>query len=362
MRRALLTVSFFGLLLLTGCFLTDAQGRHLSLEWRGGEAGLAGPYDGEMLVAKVKGSVYETGESVSVFGTCLSADDQPLTGTTGVLSAWYPNGTVLFSNVSMTEIEPGYYLYTGSMNPVRGTYLTEFTCTYQQQVARAFGEWQNPFWVAKIGEINTTTNEINTKVDNITLELGDLRITMNDSFEITWSQLESINVTINDTFINLSSQIQAVGDVANASVDRNDSYLASLLHQLLDQTNTTIGDFTENTTVTSPRHWHTWAAVTVLNGTGGSGSAGFLNGDQASCEITTNNRPPSLNEPMQYYASVEAFYNTVDTYNGVRKDVRFDDQLSQVLASVDSGFWYHEDFLKLKPFSSFEYDVQCELD
>lgn len=220
-------------LFLAGCVhLTDINGNPVTLDASSGkvqafaiEEVLATPEN--MLKALVKGSIYESGEAVSVFGTCLNASDQPYPGAYANMSAWYPNGSVLFSDVPMFEIQPGYFLYSGYMNAVQGTYLTELTChvNNSDELARAFGEWQNPFWVKRIELINET-------LQNITISIGDLRVNMTESFEITWDKLDSINATINATFVNISNQLIYVAGVANASVDRNDSLIVQLLYNI----------------------------------------------------------------------------------------------------------------------------------
>lgn len=190
------------------------------------------------LHALVKGSIYGTGEAVSVFGTCLDGDDEVINGTYAVMSSWYPNGTVFFSNVSMGELSLGYYLYNGVMNAVQGTYLTELRCMVNgsDQFALAWGEWQNPLWVEQIGYIN-------------------------ESIEITWDKIDQINVTLGNVYTNLSQEIYVVGQIANNSVDRNDSYIVYLLSQIINTTTPpssgSLVDWTEDAdTPVYMRYWN----------------------------------------------------------------------------------------------------------
>jgi hypothetical protein len=177
-----------------------------------GEVGLA-LSAGEVVVerlleAKVKGSIYEAGEIVSVFGTCLDAYDLPFINettnaslTNATFSAWYPNGTQFIYETDVVELlEPGHYLYTAPMAAVEGTYLTRLKCSLEDQFAYAWGEWQNPRWV---GKINETINQVN-----------------------------GTQALINQTFTNLSNQITIVGNIANNTVDRNDSLLYEMLLNL----------------------------------------------------------------------------------------------------------------------------------
>ena len=184
------------------------------------------------LSALVKGSIYETGEIVSVFGTCLDGDDAPASDAVAYLSAWYPNGTKFLNSTNMTEIQDSYFLYTGPMSAVQGTYLTQMRC-YDPVVnatALAFGEWQNPYWVNRIGDIDNATA-------NLSVQIGDFEINVNNSFEIVFDKIDSVNVTINETFTNITQQIHEVIQVANGSVDRNDSYLAWLLQLIYNGSN-----------------------------------------------------------------------------------------------------------------------------
>lgn len=239
------------LLLVGGCVkLYGVDGSELSINK--GDAGffveksVEQPVKNNVLKALVKGSVYESGEIVSVFGTCLDEHDRPVggNGTFALLSAWYPNGTQYLSNYSMQEIQDGYYLYTGPMNVVGGTYLTQIECVLRDNhsvTAKAFGEWQNPAWVRRIRNVSLQVNDIQQNISdlqqdvkNITVTIGNVSFEMNRSFEITWEKLDMINATINETYNNLSDQIYIVGQIANSSVDRNDSYIAQLLQQLSD--------------------------------------------------------------------------------------------------------------------------------
>ena len=148
--------------------------------------------------------------------------------------------------------------------------------------AKAFGEWQNPAWVRRLAELNDTlanfnVSDININVSgiNVTINvtdeilnainasltqllnmsqiqinmsgmiinvtvnqsedlariigmLGNLSSEMNASFNITWDKLDQINATLS----NMTTLIREVGQIANSSVDRNDSLLALLLFNL----------------------------------------------------------------------------------------------------------------------------------
>lgn len=409
------------LVLLAGCMrFTDQNGNPMDVVRTGnGALAFSGPavVTGQTLHADVKGSIYETGEQVSVFGTCLNGSYGPVAGgTTAALNVWYPNGTMFFQNVSMTELQPGYYLYSGSMSAVQGTYLTELLCAVNGtgEVAKAWGEWQNPFWVAKIndsyalllqvnqslmgiggsltgiygnlsgqitggftnvsvlindslvnisgqlqqqqnltigglqnissqydvvigylvalcygngtlveisfvnvslpqcnmlGGVQANLSALEAKLDllismvgnlsqqvgNVSVQIGNLSVNMTQSFEITWQNQNNTDVLITNTYNNLSQQITVVGQIANASVDRNDSYLASLLWKLINGTGTPV---THNLTVVlypdTPVYGKNWyMTAQVINEY--NVTIGF---PTVSCFVSTTNAPATVNQLM----------------------------------------------------------------
>lgn len=304
-----------GLLLVAGCVqLTDVDGNRIEIKNKEvglvGERTISSSAPRQIMKAQVKGSIYETGEMMSVFGTCLDGSDAPLPqGTYAFFNAWYPNGTIFIQNSTMSEMQAGYYLYNGAMDAVQGTYLTEMICYVNgsSDTARAWGEWQNPFWVKRIALLNDTLSAMNLSVDinmselqaqlqsvyvnlstqlsgteyvmnqsfmttwsmlnqslqaqnatmaqlqyiseylvnmtvllnsisgqigNVSIQIGELSFNMTNQFQQTWVNQNATNVLINQSYQNLTQQIILVGQIANASVDRNDSYLAWLILQL----------------------------------------------------------------------------------------------------------------------------------
>ena len=120
----------------------------------------------------------------------------PSPGTVGVLDTYYTIATPgthnfvlqfksgqLFStmraNNSTFVISQGSANSTGrwgihvTMGDTIGTYLTEMRCTYGSEYALAFGEWQNPEWVKRIGDtqasVNTTMNLLSNFSNNFTV-------------------------------------------------------------------------------------------------------------------------------------------------------------------------------------------------
>jgi hypothetical protein len=299
-------------ILLAGCVkITGNDGSDVYLYKNGGrligEQSLAGQ-EGKLLKALVKGSIYETGEFVSVFGTCLNVTDGGFIGSYATMSSWYPNGTAFFENVSMVQLDgyEGYFVYNGNMAAVGGTYLTELTCHVNgsDEVAKAFGEWQNPAWVARIANISDQIANLSVNltpvldaIANVSMQIGDLNVTMTNSFNQTIETLYSINATINSTFTNLTQQLIYVAGVANASVDRNDSYLAYLLQQLIVSTGT---PQTYNLSIVesadAPVYWRNWQiTIRVYNEYNVSVGEPLV-----SCMISTTNTPPTSNELMAY--------------------------------------------------------------
>lgn len=253
------------------------------------ESGLAGVVQRESVVeqrlrAMVKGSIYGTGEAVSVFGTCLNATDGGFPNSYGTLSAWYPNGTQFITDSAMQEMQVGYFLYTGTMDAVQGTYLTEFTChiNLTNVTAKAFGEWQNPLWVATI---NDTYGAV-LNLSNNTQQW----------FNITWEKIDSVNASINESYYNLNQTLYYVASVANASVDRNDSYLAILL-QLIASTigapqnySLYVFEYPDDSLVFN-RNWR--MEVVVYNEYGQP-----VGSPVVGCKINTTNVPNTVNQSM----------------------------------------------------------------
>ena len=141
-------------LLLNGCVLTDSSGNkvRISIDEQNRMSAVTQVEKVDAITTKtlramVKGSIYESGEAVSVFGACLDADDAPFPNTYATFDAWYPNGTMFIVNESLPAIQDGYYLYTAPMASVQGTYLTQITCRVNgsTEIAKAQGEWQNPY-------------------------------------------------------------------------------------------------------------------------------------------------------------------------------------------------------------------------
>jgi hypothetical protein len=298
----------------TACMrLTDENGNDVRVRW--GSASLSAEKivpvaiaSNQVLKAQVKGSIYETGEQVSVFGTCLNATDEPIsTGTFATMSAWYPNGTNFFSNGTMQEMQPGYYVAVSSMSAVQGTYLTEMVCHVNgsTEIAKAWGEWQNPMWVRRIAELNDSINNLNfsvnltpleQKLDNISVQIGNMSVNMTNSFEITWQNQNTTNTFINQTYQNLTQQLIYVASVANSSVDRNDSYLAWLIQQVMMSTGAPMNHslIVEEDPDLPPIYKKTWTIqVNVLNEY--NISIGY---PLVSCLINTTNSPATVNVQM----------------------------------------------------------------
>lgn len=243
--------------------------------------------------------------------------------TTATFSAYYPNGTQFIFDEVLPEIEPGYYLHQSNMTSVQGTYLTELTCTLGDEQAKAFGEWQNPYWVKRIELLNNSLNDLNVSIgaidlngtnvtvdntevlnaianlsQNFTITIGNLQTNMTDSFEITWDMIESVNGTV----LNINQSIQDtliwVAGVANDSVDRNDSLIVQLLYQLLNETTyvppinySLTWNETPDDRVQYYVQWNIDVEVFNSNGI----QVGW---PLVACYINTTNSPPTVGELM----------------------------------------------------------------
>jgi hypothetical protein len=211
------------------------------------------------MVASLKGSIYSNGEAISVFGTCVDTYDIPVTNATAWFSAWYPNGTQFVSSVNMTQLSPGYFLYSSIMSAVQGTYLTEVVCNATiggiNQFAKAWGEWQNPYWTNAI--INLSNMTFNVNLTNVTNQLNAI------SSNITY-----LNYTIINNFNTTNQLILDTQMIANASVDRNSSLLAQLLYLLVNYS--TYGGPCSDLNVSqysvdTVRYWTDWTVKVKVN-------------------------------------------------------------------------------------------------
>jgi len=176
------------------------------------------------LKAMIKGSIYETGSNMTVFGACFDGDSYLLPGANASFTAWYPNGSVVTGpNASMEMIYDdafGYHLNgTGrwkihvTMGSVVGTYLTEIMCTYQGEWAVAYGEWQNPEWVARIGATQSVVNETYVLLQGVSENLSVFRNDTANNFSEVLSVLSGLNASgasSSEKFDELSWLVQAI--------------------------------------------------------------------------------------------------------------------------------------------------------
>jgi len=345
MRNKLWGLGFFVILLaavimLNGCVLTDSTGNKVRISIdENNRMGAVTQVENVGIVEKtlramVKGSIYESGEAVSVFGACLDSNDAPFPNTYATFDAWYPNGTMFIINESLPAIQDGYYLYTAPMASVQGTYLTQITCRVNgsDEIARAQGEWQNPYWVKRIALLNDTLNNLTVSLENIsfdfgnisfdfgnisfnetnilnaianqtenfTISIGNMQQNMTDSFEITWDKIESVNTTITNVNTSLYEQLIYVAGVANGSVDRNDSYVVELLWNIIfgvAAINETINDNTltlaeyPDDRIVFYKNWNIYVEVYNTNGI-------QIGWPLVGCYISTVNLPNSTNVLM----------------------------------------------------------------
>lgn len=311
---------------LAGCVPITQSGQEM--EYVGdGVVQLAVEMETDILKVMVKGSIYETGEQVSVFGTCLNATDGGINGSMGYMSAWYPNGTVFFENVTMMEVEPGYFLYSGPMDAVPGTYLTEFECVLQSGArAKAFGEWQNPQWVRKIGQVNDTVSNLYNETQffqNLSLQW----------YEFMMGQMANLTVQVNQTYVNVTEMMVYVAGVANASVDREDSYLADLLEGVAVTVGAPItGNLSIEEDYESARYLKKWRIEAIVRNEYNT-TVGY---PPVRCLINTTNVPATENVEM--------------TFEGNEKTLLFDQQAK--------NHYSHEEVIKTR--SDFTWTIWCE--
>lgn len=263
------------------------------------------------MVAMVKGSIYESGEGLSVFGTCVDAYDIPVENATATFNAWYPNGTQFVFDFNMTKLQEGYFLYSGFMSAVKGTYLTELICQAEidgiNQTAKAWGEWQNPYWVARLANISGA-------VGNLSVDLSNLSDQMAAGFNSTISNITFLRVNMTNNFDNTNQLILNTQVIANASVDRNDSLLAGLLYYLINRSeeccppcqNLTIDEFS----VDNPVYWKDWTIKVRVEDLSGN----VLSSPDVACVINTTQTP------IPEYFTVEGEHFTYTEFIYTRGD------------------------------------------
>jgi len=283
MKFSTVMLSLVFVLLLSSCVrLTDENNNAIPIVYSANEIYLQGS-ESQTIISKaniplkalVKGSIYEEGEMMSVFGTCLDGYDRPVIGSIALFSAWYPNGTVYLTNYTMTQIQEGYFVYRGAMQAVEGTYLTQLECVaLSGDTALAFGEWQNPFWVKRIKLLNDTINYN----DNVTWEaISDINYELNQT-----------NINLDEYYQNLTTQITIVGGIANSSVDRNDSLIMDTLRELTGLVINGVNNTGQNATYEldwdTPVFWRPWGLISRVYDDYGN----LLSYPDVSCDVYTS--------------------------------------------------------------------------
>lgn len=166
------------------------------------------------LKAIVKGSIYETGSNMTVYGACFDGDGYLLPEAEAQFTAWYPNGSIVTGpNASMDPITEdfsgsnpngtGRWKIHVTMGDTIGTYLTEMRCILDDEWAVSFGEWQNPEWVARIGDIDLEMQNLTSNLDefrndaeqNFTSVLNDLDTLLNAD-SVTGEELRELGESL----------------------------------------------------------------------------------------------------------------------------------------------------------------------
>jgi len=173
--------------------------------------------DASKLRAMLKGSIYESGEEVTVYGACFDGWGYLIPGSNATFSSWYPNGTQWHNESPMTSIAgSGRFRIQMNMSDTMGTYLTQIRCNYEGDFALAFGEWQNPDWVKRIKDTQDS-------VINLTA--------------LTTSQYNNISLQIdnfwNETQINFSQVLIAIGEIdVTENLARDITELYNMVHSI----------------------------------------------------------------------------------------------------------------------------------
>jgi len=222
------------MLFLTGCSIiavVDEDGERHSLSEYFFEEG---DIITEMLKAKLTGSIYEEGDQITVFGTCLDVSDTPVNASV-FITIYYPNGTMYINTTNVTEITTGYWYYSDVMSSVGGTYLTVWTCQKWGEQALAHGEWQNPAWVNRISTIEGLVE--NLTFSNITV-LTNFSLNCDDNLSLC-----SFIQNLNDTVINMITDVNMTVEQIYTLVQANNVSLAEVLTLLYNMNSTIIFGF-----------------------------------------------------------------------------------------------------------------------
>jgi len=150
--------------------------------------------DPSKLKAMVKGSIYEEGDEMTVYGACFRGDGSLLPAANATFSSWFSNGTQWQFDEAMTSLNNSgrWYIHT-NMTSTTGTYLTQIKCTFGGNTAIAFGEWQNPAWVVRIKTINDYVVAINGTVVSIESKVDDLSVQINNNISTVLTQIGNLS-------------------------------------------------------------------------------------------------------------------------------------------------------------------------
>lgn len=175
--------------------------------------------DANKIRAMLKGSIYESGEGMTVFGACFDGYGYLLPGSNATFSSWYPNGTQWHNESPMVSIDSsGRFDIQLTMGDAYGTYLTEIKCMYEGDYAVAYGEWQNPDWVKRIKDTQDSvinlTSLASAQYANLTILIGDFK----DEIQVNFSQvLDAIaNIDITPQFTGLDTQLKEIYNQVHA--------------------------------------------------------------------------------------------------------------------------------------------------
>ena len=213
---AVFVVALVSSILLSGNYLKtdDSDKTRLPLELR--QTSFSDAPSGK-LKAMLKGSIYETGEQMTLFGACFDGwgyliEDPALNAT---LTSWYPDGTVWEQDMQMLPVmngpnTTGRWRYQVNMGNVSGTYLTEITCRYQGDIAQAYGEWQNPDWVKRIKDTQDTLlnfeNVSSQYYNNLTTQISNFEGNVQNNFTTVINMLNNIT-----GYVNVSAPLVSAG-------------------------------------------------------------------------------------------------------------------------------------------------------
>jgi len=189
----------------------------------------------EGLHAEVLGSIYESGEEITLYGACFGPSGDLLPMSNMTLTSWYSSGVMWHNETPFLPMGGGRFRIQMNMSSTMGTYLTQATCHWQNQEAIAFGEWQNPDWVARIADtqtyliaVNSSIYMVSSKIDNLT----SIVINRSDAIDLAIASVQNDTTNILTLLGNLNVTFSGDLNASGLATQRFVNEVYNLVHSL----------------------------------------------------------------------------------------------------------------------------------